>query len=169
MQLAWVCMVTQAGWLDQMSQRGVGKPMGILECGTWDLQFVQQKKPLEFFGSVPCKAFQCCGVWADLHFEHSVLQFYWVPSNCPSQVQPTVNSYSTIIDKLAKAVHNLCGYHRLSNLDSSFSTERLAILMPQRIGLLAWLRPVIRFLQGEVVTAVECQNVKCLLDLCDFH
>ena len=70
LQLAWVCIVTEAGWLDQMSQRGVGSQWEFFQQFV-DLHFVLQQNHLNSLDPFHAKP----GVW-DLHSEQSVLQFY---------------------------------------------------------------------------------------------
>ena len=137
---------SQAAWLDQMSDRGVRNQTTLtlhkVATTSWGVQIQGLQSVL-----------------------HSYLGHFGWTCAAP-KVQPTVNSYSTIIDKLAKAfglrsqeLWSMMSMSSCTTLTSfanmaAVSLGRLVISMLQRIGSLAWLRP-----QKRIKMHSRCQLV----------
>lgn len=137
---------SQAAWLDQMSERGVRNQTTLtlhkVATTSWGVQIQGLQSVL-----------------------HSYLGHFGWTCAAP-KVQPTVNSYSTIIDKLAKAfglrsqeLWSMMSMSSCTTLTSfanmaAVSLGRLVISMLQRIGSLAWLRP-----QKRIKMHSRCQLV----------
>lgn len=137
---------SQAAWLDQMSERGVRNQTTLtlhkVATTSWGVQIQGLQSVL-----------------------HSYLGHFGWTCAAP-KVQPTVNSYSTIIDKLAKAfglrskeLWSMMSMSSCKTLTSfanmaAVSRGRLVISMLQRIGSLAWLR-----LQKRIKMHSRCQLV----------
>ena len=144
---------SQAAWLDQMSDRGVRNQTTLtlhkVATTSWGVQIQGLQSVL-----------------------HSYLGHFGWTCAAP-KVQPTVNSYSTIIDKLAKAfglrskeLWSMMSMSSRTTLTSfanmaAVSRGRLVISMLQRIGSLAWLRP-----QKRIKMHSRCQLVWTCLAAC---